>query len=126
MRWTVPLDEILAMKSNDAIAYQEEHEYVLPGITVADELEIDSIDDDYHQRIKKVMARKHINLVPVLVINDMVYNGHRRIMIAAELGLEEVLCTDDWDDSGWSDEDEQIVLGEENEAEDRAGVVRAS
>lgn len=112
MRWKMPLEEILTLNSHDAIVYQEEHEWVLPGITVADELTIDSIDDEYHQRIKAVMAREGINLVPVLVVNDTVYNGHRRIMIADELGLEEVLCTDDGTDSGWSDEDEQIVLGE--------------
>lgn len=97
------------MKSNDAIVHHEEYE--LEGITVADELTMDSIDDSYHQRIMKVMAREGINLVPVLVIDGMVYNGHRRIMIADELGLDEVLCTDDWADSGWYED--TTVIGEE-------------
>lgn len=106
------VEEILTLTSNDAIAYQLEHEYVLPGTTVADELEIDSIDDEYHQRIKAVMAREKVNLVPVLIMDDTLYNGHRRIMIAIDLDLGEVLCTDDENDCGWSFAEEKIVIGE--------------
>lgn len=109
--WTMAFEDILRLKSNDAVCYQEEHDFCLPGVTVADELTIEDIDDEYHQRIKKVMAREGINRVPVLIINDVLYNGHRRLKIAQELGLEEINCTDDWDESGWWNEEE--VIGEE-------------
>ena len=102
----------LTLKSNDA--YYHYAEYNLDGQTVKDELTCKDIDDEYHQRIKAVMAREGINLVPVLVINGLLFNGHRRVKIARELGLEEVLCTDGWYDSGWCDE--YTVIGEtENE-----------
>lgn len=109
MRWTLPVDEVLTMKSADAICHRSEG-YPLAGVTVADELTMDDIDDDFHQRIMKVMARERINLVPVLIVNDVFFNGHRRVLIAEELGLDEVLCTDDWFDSGWYNEEE--VIGE--------------
>lgn len=105
----MPVEDLLTMKSHDAQYYYD----VLDGVTVADALQRKEIDDEYHQRIVKVMARERINLVPVLIINDTVYNGHRRIMMAETLGLEEMLCTDDWYDSGWQHED--TVIGETDE-----------
>ena len=104
----MPVDDILNLKSNDA--YYHYQEYCLNGQTVADELECKDIDDSYHQRIRTVMAREHVNLVPVLVVDNVFYNGHRRVKIAAELDLDEMLVTDDWNDSGWWEED--TVIGE--------------
>lgn len=109
MNWYMPVEVLMQLPSNDAMQDFDRHN--LKGITVADALTVKEIDDEYHQRIMKVMAREKINRVPILVINDTVYNGHRRIMIADVLGLEMLLCTDDENDSGWWDED--TVIGEE-------------
>lgn len=111
MRWLMAVEDVLRLKSNDSYNDMKTDRFPLKGNTVADEIEFSEIDDDFHQRIMKVMEREHINIVPILVINDLLFNGHRRVRIACELDLEEVLCTDDWDDSGWLDEN--TVLGEE-------------
>lgn len=108
MNWYMPVEVLMQLPSNDAMQDFDRHN--LNGITVADALTVKEIDDEYHQRIMKVMEREQINRVPVLVINNTVYNGHRRIMIADVLGLEMLLCTDDENDSGWWDED--TVIGE--------------
>jgi len=113
MKWLMPVEEILRMQSNDALAWDAER-YDLHGSTVADELTVKDIDDPYHQRILEVMAKEQINRIPVLIINDQLFNGHRRVKMAVELGLEEIQVTDRWEDSGWWDED--TVYGEEEAA----------
>lgn len=112
MKWTMPLEDVLRLKSNDA--YYRYQQYTLDGQTVADEIICKDIDDEYHQRIMKVMEREHVNLVPVLIIDDVLYNGHRRVKIACELNLDEILVTDNWYDSGWYDE--STVIGEKEAA----------
>lgn len=102
------VEDVLQLTSHDALAQDT---YDLDGRTVADILEFKDTDDSFYKRITDVMARERINLVPVVIVNDTLYEGHHRVKIADELGLEEVLCTDSFMDHDSYDSDE--VVGEE-------------
>lgn len=111
MRWLMPVEEILRLPSGDS---RDEYFNYAYG-TVAEVLEGKSHLSDYHKRIRNVMGREGVNLVPVCVQNDMFLDGHHRVMIACELGHEEMLVTDRLDESGWYDDRKNtIVVGEEN------------
>jgi len=58
---------------------------------------------DFYARIKARMAEDRINKVPIRVRDGKTLgNGHHRVMLAYQLGLERMLATDDEDASGWA------------------------
>lgn len=102
-------EDILGMPSTDG-SYHRLYSG-LNGETVADVLTRTDIDHEFFQRVKTVMARENVNLVPVLIVNDVFHDGHHRVMIAQELDIREMLCTDDYLDHDSFLPD--IVVGEE-------------
>lgn len=83
MRWMMPVEEILQLRTYDGT----------PEETVADVLP-DKELHSFHLAVAEEMRLAGVNLVPVVVWNDMLYDGHHRILIAVNLGHEEMLVTD--------------------------------
>src|SRR5882724_5568844 len=67
--------------------------------------EINFNKKEFYARIKERMAQDRINKVPILVQDGKTLsNGHHRVMLAYQLGLERMLATDDGKASGWAPE----------------------
>ena len=85
--WFVDISEILTMRSNECAG------------TVEYMLEEKTVDDKYHQAIKREMEKAGYNIIPVYIDEHhgrwWFYNGHHRVRIAVELGHTEILVTDD-------------------------------
>ena len=80
------------------------------GVSVGDAMRFVYVEDHfYYDRIKAQMAKDGINAVPILVrydkYSDMdeLGNGHHRVKMALDLGLDEMIVTDDPNDCGWDE-----------------------
>lgn len=83
MRWMMPIEEILELPS-----YDGGHMDTVEDVLADKELH------EFHWAVAEEMRKAGVNLVPVVVWNDMLYDGHHRVMLAMELGHEEMLVTD--------------------------------
>jgi len=87
----MPLEDVLQTESYDALCYG------FGSRTVEDAFAHKSIEEDpLYDKIRNVMEEEQINAVPVVIIGDVFYEGHHRVMIARELDLPVMLVTDDW------------------------------
>lgn len=112
--WTLTMKEVLDLFSTEANDYLR-NIVINTSNRYARELEgagyydgIDSKKRNFYARIRARMREDGINKVPILVRDydsskKYLANGHHRVMIAYQLGLKEMLCTNDGDDSGWSE-----------------------
>jgi hypothetical protein len=79
----MPVEEILQLPSWDS-EHQETVEDIIQDKTM----------NSFHEAITNEMRKAGVNLVAIVVWNDHLYDGHHRVQIAVELGLEEMLVTD--------------------------------
>jgi fructose/tagatose bisphosphate aldolase len=100
---TMSTDDILMLTSFDSDEDMDDG-------TVGSVIEWKEIDDDYHQSIKERMRETGINLVPILVSHGALWNGHHRVKIAVELGIETMNITDDSQASGYASNLEGALL----------------
>ena len=99
---TMSTDDILMLPSMDSDGMDDG--------TVGSVIEWKDIDSDYHQSIKERMRETGINLVPILVSHGALWNGHHRVKIAVELGIETMNITDDSWASGYASNLEGALL----------------
>lgn len=97
--WTMPIDKILELESCET---SESMRYTIDFMDwCGPDLRQDRTSG-YYARLRERMREEGINKVPILVEDGYLCNGHHRVTLAYELGLPEMLCTDDFEESGYS------------------------
>jgi hypothetical protein len=85
MTGTITLDEVLTMQSPDALARGVD--------TVADVLDEKRHDDSYARLLVEI--RENGLTEPIVINFGCVCDGHHRIAVCVDLGITEILFTDD-------------------------------
>lgn len=91
--WLMPMDEVLGLHSWE----------FKRGTTLADNLGWIRTTSKYYQRLKKRMREEGINLIPIHVMPGArsIHDGLHRAKIGYELGLPELLVSDERHPDGW-------------------------
>ena len=95
-QWLIPLEDILQLWSND---FDCGMEALMQSPILRNEME----GSVFWHRVSEVMEREDINLIPVFINGEAFINGHHRVQIAYDLGLDFMLVTDDREESEWEE-----------------------
>jgi hypothetical protein len=104
--WRKPMAKILELQAGDYWGCKVKD--ILDFVDVGP---IDPDDDawgegrpvDFYDQLKAKMAKDRINKIPLCVRDGSLDNGHHRVKLAVEIGLSEMLVTNDFTASGYDD-----------------------